>query len=74
MMADGGALAGSFGPIIGVGEGRGMALMYIIEGLVLIGFVIASVLTRRIRLMEDYLPDQAPSVEETAVAAASASD
>ena len=64
MMAEGGALAGSFGPIIGVGEGRGMALMYIIEGLVLIGFVIASVLTRRIRLMEDLIPDYSPPAEQ----------
>ena len=66
MMAEGGALAGSFGPIIGVGEGRGMALMYIIEGLVLIGFVIASVLTRRIRLMEDLIPDYSPPAEQPA--------
>ncbi len=63
MMAEGGALAGSFGPLIGVGEGRGMALMYIIEGLFLIGFVIASVLTRRIRLMEDLIPDYSPPAE-----------
>ncbi|MYC06646.1 MAG: MFS transporter [Chloroflexi bacterium] len=62
MMAEGGALAGSFGPIIGVGDGRGMALIYIIEGLMLITLVAVSALTRRIRLMEDLLPDQTPSV------------
>ncbi|MCY3544792.1 MAG: MFS transporter [Chloroflexi bacterium] len=61
MMAEGGALAGSFGPIIGVGDGRGMALIYIIEGLMLITIVAVSALTRRIRLMEDLLPDQTPS-------------
>ena len=43
-----------------------MALMYIIEGLVLIGFVIASVLTRRIRLMEDLIPDYSPPAEQPA--------
>ncbi len=64
MMVEGGALAGSLGPIIGVGEGRGMALMYIMEGLVLIGFVIASVMTRRIRLMEDLVPDYSPPIEQ----------
>ena len=63
MMAEGGTLAGGFGPIIGVGEGRGMALMYIIEGLVLIGFVIASALTRKIRLIEDLIPDYSPPTE-----------
>lgn len=74
MMVEGGALAGSVGALIGVGEGRGMALMYIITGLMLITLVIASALTRSIRLMEDLLPDQAPTDEEQAVVAASASD
>ena len=73
MMMEGGALAGSVGSLIGVGEGRGIALMYIIAGLSLIGLVIVSALTRSIRLMEDLLPDQTPSAEERA-ATASASD
>lgn len=74
MMVEGGALAGSVGAFIGVGEGRGMALMYIITGLMLITLVIVSALTRSIRLMEDLLPDQTPTSEEQPVAAASGSD
>ncbi len=69
MMAEGGVLAGSVGAFIGVGEGRGMALMYIIAGLMLITLVIVSTLVRRIRLMEDYLPDHTPLVVDTAVPA-----
>ncbi|MXY46983.1 MAG: MFS transporter, partial [Chloroflexi bacterium] len=61
LMAQGGALAPSVGAIIGVGEGRGMALMYIIAGLLLLLLVTVSALARRIRLMEDSLPDQTPA-------------
>ncbi len=74
MMVEGGALAGSVGAFIGVGEGRGMALMYIIAGAMLITLVVVSALVRQIRLMEDLLPDQAPTDEEQAVAATGASD
>ena len=63
MMAEGGALAGNVGSIIGVGDGRGIALMYIIGGLALIALVAVSALVRRIRLMEDLLPDQTPTSE-----------
>ena len=72
LMADGGALASSVGALIGVGEGRGMALMYIIAGLLLIMLVIVSALIRSIRLLEDILPDQAVTVEESTSAEATA--
>ncbi len=74
MMVEGGALAGSVGMLIGVGEGRGMALMYIITGLVLIALVVVSTLIRQIRLMEDLLPDQAPTTEPQPAATATDSD
>ena len=74
MMAEGGALAGSVGSIIGVGDGRGIALMYIIGGLALIALVAVSALVRKIRLMEDYLPDQTPTIEEQPVAGAEVAD
>ena len=64
LMADGGALAGSVGQLIGVGDGRGIALMYIITGLTLIALVIVSALIRSLRLLEDILPDQTPAFEE----------
>ncbi len=60
LMSEDGALADSIGLLIGAGPGRGMALIYIIVGLLFIGFVIASALARRIRLMEDLIPDYSP--------------
>lgn len=65
LMADGGALASSVGQILGEGEGRGMALMYVLTGLILIALVVASALTRSLRLLEDILPDQAVAMEES---------
>lgn len=65
LMADGGALASSVGQILGEGEGRGMALMYALTGLILIALVVASALTRSLRLLEDILPDQAVAMEES---------
>ena len=65
LMADGGALAGSVGTLIGVGEGRGIALIYIITGLMLIGLVFASTLIRSLRLLEDIVPDYVPTAEES---------
>ena len=64
MMTEGGALAGSVGAVIGVGEGRGMALMYIIAGLMLIALVTVSAMARKIRLMEDLIPDYSPPAEQ----------
>ena len=61
LMSEDGALADSIGLFIGAGPGRGMALIYIIVGLLFIGFVIASALARRIRLMEDLIPDYSPA-------------
>ena len=74
LMADGGALAGSVGQLIGVGEGRGIALIYIITGLTLIALVVVSAFTRSLRLLEDIVPDYVPAGEEQPVVAASASD
>ncbi|MYH49008.1 MAG: MFS transporter [Gammaproteobacteria bacterium] len=63
LMEAGGALAGSVGPIIGVGDGRGMGLMYIIAGLALIALAVGSLIVRPIWRLEDALPDQTPEVE-----------
>ena len=62
-MEAGGALAGSVGPVIGVGDGRGMGLMYIIAGLALIALAVGSLIVRPIWRLEDALPDQTPEVE-----------
>lgn len=63
LMESGGALAGSVGPVIGVGDGRGMGLMYIISGLALIALAAGSLLVRPIWRLEDALPDQPPRLE-----------
>ena len=59
----GGALEGSIGAIIGVGEGRGMGFMYILAGLTLAAFAIVSFVVRPIWRLEDSLPDQPSTVE-----------
>ena len=56
-MAEGGALAGSVGQVIGVGEGRGMALLFMVAGLALIVVAVASALMPAVRLLEDRVPD-----------------
>ena len=59
----GGALEGSIGSIIGVGEGRGMGFMYILAGLTLAAFAVISFIIRPIWRLEDALPDQPSQVE-----------
>ena len=60
LMAHGGSLAGSVGSLIGVGADRGMALIYIISGVSLVGLAVASLMIRPIWRLEDVLPDQEP--------------
>jgi len=81
LLRENGALAGSIGQIIGVGEGRGIALMYILAGtLTLIGTG-AAFLYGPMRRIQTELPDVTPNdppppapigepVAETAIAAA----
>lgn len=59
-MASGGSLANTMGLLIGTGPGRGMALMYIIAGIFLIGLATLSMAIRSVRRLEDSLPDQKP--------------
>ncbi len=63
LMAEDGALAGTVGQVIGVGEGRGMALMVLVSGLFLAIWAALGLLYRPLRLMEDYLPDAVPGPE-----------
>ncbi|MYB49784.1 MAG: MFS transporter [Dehalococcoidia bacterium] len=60
LMAPGGSLADSVGSFIGVGAERGMALIYIISGMSLVGLAVASLMIRPIWRLEDALPDQEP--------------
>ena len=60
LLREGGALAGSLGGLIGTGPGRGMAMMFLVVGLIQLGIVLSSALAPRVRLLEDELPDAAP--------------
>ena len=71
-MAPGGALAGSVGQLIGTGDGRGIALMFLLAGLVLAATAALAYGSPRIRGVEDEAPARAPepvAAGEMAVAA-----
>ena len=57
LLESGGVLSGSIGMIIGVGEGRGMAFMFILLGLIMSGVVMVSWLNPKVRNLEFSLPD-----------------
>jgi hypothetical protein len=56
-MAQGGALAGAFGGLVGVGAGRGAGLLLVVSGLSVILAVVLGLISPRVRLVEDELPD-----------------
>jgi DHA3 family macrolide efflux protein-like MFS transporter len=57
LLAVEGPLARSVGQIIGVGEGRGVGLMFILMGILNILVTVGGYLYPRLRLVEDELPD-----------------
>jgi MFS transporter, DHA3 family, macrolide efflux protein len=59
LVADG-PLAGSIGRVIGVGDGRGIALMLMVAGALTLLVTFAGFLYPRLRLVEDELPDMVP--------------
>jgi DHA3 family macrolide efflux protein-like MFS transporter len=71
LMREGGALAGSVGQIIGVGPGRGIALLFIVMGALMVLVTVAASLYPRLRHLEeevpDALPDEPPAREEAAL-------
>ncbi len=60
MLLTGGALAGSVGAIIGVGDGRGMGLMFILFGVLTLIGTGAALLYGPMRRVERELPDVTP--------------
>jgi MFS family permease len=58
LLAPGGALAGALGPLIGVGKGRGIALLLCLSGLIFTVATLAFYLSPRLRRVEEELPDQ----------------
>lgn len=67
MMQTGGALANTFlGQWLGTGAGRGVALMFIISGVVALFVTVLVYANPRIRNIEDELPDELPAEGQTA--------
>jgi hypothetical protein len=60
-MRAGGPLAGSAGAVIGTGPGRGIALLVIVAGIGSVVLGLAAFATRRVRRLEDELPDVIPA-------------
>jgi len=58
-MMPGGVLTGVFGPLVGVGRGAGMALMFVLFGGVALLVSVASFMVRDIRDVEVLIPDYA---------------
>jgi amino acid adenylation domain-containing protein len=63
LVSEGGALAGTVGQLIGVGPGRGMALLVLCAGVLLTAWGVLGLLYRPLRLLEDELPDAVPAAE-----------
>jgi MFS transporter, DHA3 family, macrolide efflux protein len=59
MMAANGPLAGSIGQILGTGTGRGIGLLFVTMGLLLVLITALSCLSPHLRHVEDELPDTA---------------
>lgn len=71
LMSEGGALAGTVaGQVLGVGMERGIGLMLMLSGVLLLVVTAGAYAYRPLRLVEDLLPDVVPDIpEETAVEA-----
>jgi hypothetical protein len=63
-MMSGGVLTGVFGPLVGIGRGAGMALMFVLFGGVALLVSVASFMVRDIRDVEVLIPDYVPPDEE----------
>ncbi|WP_344663979.1 amino acid adenylation domain-containing protein [Catenulispora yoronensis] len=60
LMAPGGALAGSFGPVLGTGHGRGIGLMYVAFAVAMTLVVVVALRTPALRRFDADVPDAAP--------------
>lgn len=57
MMLEGGLVSNSLGSIIGVGKGRGIGLLFIVMGFMIMAITVLAYKYPRLRLVEDELPD-----------------
>lgn len=60
LLRPGGRLAGSLGPWVGVGPGRGMGLLFVVLGVGVVAFTAACAFIPSIRHVEDRIPDALP--------------
>ncbi len=67
-MAEGGALVGVFGGLVGTDTGAGMSLMFVLSALVGLAVVLGAYLIPSVRNVEDILPDHETAAEEPAPA------
>ncbi|MBN1993577.1 MAG: MFS transporter [Anaerolineae bacterium] len=67
LLVSDGVLAGSVGPFIGIGPGRGIALLLVVVGLIKFGVVWGGFLNPHLRLVEDELTDTLPDQQTAAV-------
>ncbi len=63
-MAEGGALAAVFGPLVGVGPGHGIALIFVVAGALYLLGPLVILLHPRIRRLEFEIADAIPDREE----------
>jgi MFS family permease len=66
LLAEGGALAGSLGPIFGTGPGRGIGLLFACMGIAKLAVVLFGLTNKAVRTVEDEspaTPDQAPTYQ-----------
>jgi DHA3 family macrolide efflux protein-like MFS transporter len=66
LMAEGGGLAGTVGSVIGVGAERGIGLMFILAGVLMLVVTVAAYAYPRLRYIEDELPDVVPEAAAAA--------
>ena len=63
-MADNGALAGAFGPLVGTGPGAGMALVLVLAGILTALVAVVGYLIPAIRHVESIIPDHQERMEQ----------
>ena len=66
LMSEGGALADTVGGVIGVGQARGIGVIFILCGFLMLLVTAAAYAYPRLRLVEDELPDVVPEMEPDA--------
>ena len=59
LLRPGGALAGSVDSLIGTGDGRGMAFMFMLVGVLMVSLTAVCFILPQVRLLEDQIPDYA---------------